>query len=129
MSIIDIQELLNLSSPPRRYTCLVHYIDLWSKYSVLWPLRLRDVDELAFGIAKNVFAYFGSPKQIIYDTNFDEAQQLEESLRKWSNQVKVTIGLQEPLASSGPVHWTIVDKLKELLVESWEVKLSKLQCK
>ena len=129
MRIIDIQELLNLSSPPRRYPFLVHYIDLWSKYSVLWPLKIKDIDELASGIAKNVFAYFGSPKQIIYDTNFDEAQRLEESLKKWSKQVKVIIGLQEPLASSGPVHWTIVDKLKELLAESWEEQLSRLQCK
>lgn len=129
MRIIDIQELLNLSSPPRRYTCLVHYIDLWSKYNVLWPLKIRDIDELATGISKNVFAYFGSPKQIIYDASFEEAHRLEESLKKWSKQVKVSTGLQEPLASSGPVHWKIVDKLKELLAESWEEQLSKLQCK
>ncbi|XP_036367336.1 uncharacterized protein LOC115222060 isoform X3 [Octopus sinensis] len=129
VTIIDIKELQAETVPSNQFTLVVHYVDLWSKYSVFWPLCKKDISELALGIAKNVFAYFGAPRQLIYNgCTMQAAEQLEEVLRVWSSQINVTTSiLEDPLASSGPLHWRIFEDLKTLPQDSWESHLSKLQ--
>uniref|UniRef100_A0A0L8G2L0 Integrase catalytic domain-containing protein n=1 Tax=Octopus bimaculoides TaxID=37653 RepID=A0A0L8G2L0_OCTBM len=129
VTIIDINELQTETAPSNQFTLVVHYVDLWSKYSIFWPLCKKDISELALGIAKNVFAYFGAPRQLIYNgCTMQAAEQLEEVLRVWSSQINVTTSiLEDPLASSGPLHWRIFEDLKSLPQDSWESHLAKLQ--
>ena len=63
---IDLTDMRH--KPDGEYNYIAHYMDHWSKYHVIWPLKRKTADEVLAGLNERVFPYLGLPR-ILHSDN------------------------------------------------------------
>ena len=73
--------------PDGEYSYIAHYMDHWSKFHVICPLKRRTADELANGLNQQVFPYLGLTRIIHSDTGREFVNRvIRECVEDWGGE-------------------------------------------
>ena len=73
--------------PDGDYNYIAHYMDHWSKYHVIWPLKRKTADEVANGLNERVFPYLGLPRIIHSDNGREFVNRvIREVVKDWGGE-------------------------------------------
>ena len=99
---IDLIDMRHM--PDDSYNYIVHYMDHWSKFHVMWPLMRKSAVEVAIGLATKVFPYLGLPKILQSDNGREFVNEIvKETLTLWPGQVVIINGRPHHSQSQGLV--------------------------
>lgn len=80
-------------SPDGEYHYIAHFMDHFSKFHVLFPLKTKSAPEVAKLVEERVFAYFGPPKIFHSDNGSEFVNQVMKALlQSWGGQVTFVNG-------------------------------------
>ena len=114
-----------------------HFIDHFSKYHVLFPLRTKEASEVAENLINHVFRYFGLP-YILQSDNGKEftAKVIEEVVQRWPGRCVIVRGRPYHPQSQGCVekgHTSVKSMICTRRVDNgsghWASWLGSIQCK
>ena len=73
--------------PDGDYSYIAHYMDHWSKFHVIWPLKRKTADEVASGLNQRVFPYLGLPRIIHSDNGREFVNRvIREVVKDWGGE-------------------------------------------
>ena len=100
------------------YAYIGHFVDHFSKFNVLFPLKTKTADEVSTLLEERVLAYLGPPKIFHSDNGREFVNQLIRAMfDKWGGNVTFINGRPRHSQSQGLVergNRTIEDKLKAM---------------
>lgn len=72
------------SEEQQGYKWIAHGMCFFAKYHVLWPMKNNSPEDIADGLKRYVFAYFGSPKIFYVDIGVGfKNETIESLLQQW----------------------------------------------
>lgn len=90
--------------PDKSYNYIAHFMDHWSKFHILWPLRKKTGNEVSNGLTSRVFPYIGLPKILQSDNGREFVNVVvKETLKAWPGEVTIINGRPRHSQSQGLV--------------------------
>jgi len=85
VDLIDMQ-----TSPDGDYRWICHVVDHFSKYHIVFPLKRKTGEEVAHGLKRYVFSYFGLPYILQCDNGREFVNKIfEETIEIWPGTAKI----------------------------------------
>ena len=98
----------NRHKPDGDYSYIAHYMDHWSKFHVIWPLKRKTADEVASGLNQRVFPYLGLPRIIHSDNGREFVNRvIREVVKDWGGEDVMFVN-GRPRHSQSQVWWNRV---------------------
>ena len=99
VDLIDVRH-----SPDNEYNYIGHFMDHFSKFHVLFPLRRKTAEEVSYMLQERVLAYLGPPKIFHSDNGREFVNNLIRAMfEKWGGDVTFVSGRPRHSQSQGLV--------------------------
>jgi len=116
VDLIDMRQ-----SPDRGYNHICHVMDHYTKFHIIYPLKTKTAQEVAFSLEERVLAYMGTPRIFHSDNGREFVNQVLRALfEKWGGDTIFVNGRPRHSQSQGLVergNRTIEEKLAKMKEE------------